>query len=867
MQRFDITTFTETKLDKQVTLSSISANGFMLNRLDRNSRGGGVITYIKDHLHPKTLESIQAHFNALHLEVTVTEILIQSKTKAVILGIYRPPSSTINWFNNFNDLILEVSALGSLIIMGDLNCDLLKPNIQPGKTLLSSLELASVEVNNIAPTRYGKNSATCLDIIAVSLSLKCEPSKVGDLAASDHLPVETAILTGKCGKLQPVIKRSLNKIDYDKLNIEMSNIKLTAQVVEMSDPDAMLDHWHKSFMNILDTVAPVKSYPMRKNRCVWLNHHVRTLIEDRDRTARQLKSDPFNIELKKQLQTLKKKAKSNLRRAARQYGEDLLQERKTRHAWSFIREVTHTTGKKERASIDPNALNDFFADQVTSISKEPLREIQICDNSNNFEFSPLPSGSVFRLLSTVKTNTAAGHDAIPGLLLKKLAPSISSNITCIINTSFKHGIVPDAWKRANVSGIWKGKGAKSEPTNYRPISVLPILARITERACAKQLSHFVEENNLIPSQQFGFRAHSSCEHAIIKGLDSWMGSIDKGEVVGSLLVDMSKAFDTVPHQLLLTELAEIGCSQNILQWFFSYLTNREQRVLQGPHVTSWKPVSRGVPQGSSLSPLLFNIFVRKLPDVSTTPTIQFADDVTHSESDKSPEVVVKKLSEAFTLTKKFCNDRDLQINTEKTQFIIFKAANKKLPEGFHITLDGFDIEPADTVKLLGVTLDKHLTFKDHIDGTVKKCHGLLGVLSRSAPFLSTELLRLAYCSLIRSQLEYCSSAFASAADTHLKKLQIIQKMAARIICRKPRNTHSAPLLDQLRLDSLQDRREEHIIALVKQLLGDTCPPALSGMFTKTELGNVSNSSTRDPKHRIGKKRFSVHAELLYNSKL
>ena len=456
MQCFDITTFTETKFDSQVTLSSISADGFLINRLDRNSRGGGVITYINDHLHPKALEDIQAHFNALHLEVTVTEIILQTKTKAIILGIYRPPSSTINWFNNLNDLILEVSALGSLIIMGDLNCDLLKPNIQPGKRLLSSLELASVKVNNIAPTRYGKNSTTCLDIIAVSVCFTCEPCKVGILAASDHLPVETAIHTSKCCKLQPVIKRSFNKIDYAKLNNEMGNIKLTAQEAEMSDPDTMLDHWNKSFMDILDTVAPVKSYPMRKNRCVWLNHHVRTLIEDRDRTARKLKSDPFNTDLKMQLQTLRKKAKSNLRRAARQYGEDLLQDRKTRHAWSFIREVTHTTSKRERASIDPNALNDFFADQVTNISQEPLRELQICDNLDNFEFSPLSSGSVFRLLSNVKTNTASGHDAIPGLLLKKLAPSISFNITCIINTSFKQGIVPAAWKKANVSGIWKG---------------------------------------------------------------------------------------------------------------------------------------------------------------------------------------------------------------------------------------------------------------------------------------------------------------------------------------------------------------------------------------------------------------------------
>ena len=345
----------------------------------------------------------------------------------------------------------------------------------------------------------------------------------------------------------------------------------------------------------------------------------------------------------------------------------------------------------------------------------------------------LSCDSVKHALSSIKAKTAGGPDGLQAFVLKKLAPAISPNITSIFNSSIVHRTFPNEWKKANITPIWKGKGSKSDPTNYRPISVLPIFARVLEKACARQLSEFVESKHYIPDQQFGFRARSSCEHALITGLDSWMGAVDKGEVVGAILVDLSKAFDSVPHRMLLSELSKIACSQNVLAWFFDYLNGREQRVITSGNETPWRSVSRGVPQGSCLSPLLFNIFIRELPTKCNSSTVQFADDVTHAESHSSPQVVVDKLCIAYNQTKTFCEDKELTINPAKSQFIIFKQASKKLPEEIHITLDNCIIKPSDCVQLLGMTLDKHITFKQHIESVVQKCHGLLGVLARSAP--------------------------------------------------------------------------------------------------------------------------------------
>ena len=221
-----------------------------------------------------------------------------------------------------------------------------------------------------------------------------------------------------------------------------------------------------------------------------------------------------------------------------------------------------------------------------------------------------------------------------------------------------------------------------------------------EKIVARKLSEYCYGNNAIPDEQFGFRTKSSCETALIAATDKWLEEVDEGKVVGALLIDMSKAFDAVPHQRLLEDLLEIGCGQQLGRWFYSYLSGREQRVKNGLEVTEWKSVTRGVPQGSCLSPLLFNIYVRHLPAASNSRTFQFADDVTQSESDRDERQVINRLTDSFLRTKEYCEQRELIINSAKTQFIIFKAPRRRIEQELEIILDSIAIKPALHVKLL-----------------------------------------------------------------------------------------------------------------------------------------------------------------------
>ena len=463
---------------------------------------------------------------------------------------------------------------------------------------------------------------------------------------------------------------------------------------------------------------------------------------------------------------------------------------------------------------------------------------------------------VERSLKQVKACTTAGHDGLSATLIKKLAPALTPNVTQIFNSCISTSVFPDCWKMANISAIWKNKGAKNDVSNYRPISVLPILSRIFEKMLSNQLGNFCEINGLIPKEQFGFRAKSSCETALAVATDKWMSEVDKGMFVGVILIDLSKAFDSVNHLKLIKELSSLQLCASTIRLFQSFLDGRIQRVVCGGASTEWKSINRGVPQGSCLSPLLFNIYVRRLPNEANCDVCQFADDVTESASGSTIEEVKIKLTDSFNRTKAFCDTLDLSINCSKTQFIIFKQPAKGVPESFHLDLDGISIKPCKEAELLGFKLDRHFTFAAHIDSVILKARGTLGMLRRVSKWLPRELTKLAYMALIRNNLEYCSIIFANAASTHLQKLETVQRIAARIICSTARDSHAAPLLELLDLPSLESRRDKRLLKVAADIVLGSCHPALLNSIEFNEESSVVIPTSRTI---IGSRRVSVTA--------
>src|SRR3989442_10350368 len=284
---------------------------------------------------------------------------------------------------------------------------------------------------------------------------------------------------------------------------------------------------------------------------------------------------------------------------------------------------------------------------------------------DNFQIAPLDVFSTCNLLKRIKPNTATGPDDIPAFLIRKLAQFISPNIAQLYNSSISNGIFPLEWKKANVVAIYKGKGSKADVENYRPISVLPVLGRVLEKAVCSQLQQYCNAHEIIPNQQFGFRKNSSCELALLAALDSWMGDVAQGRFVGALMVDLSKAFDSISHIQLIHELESIGCCQLTSKWFSSLLAYRQQRVKVGANSASWKPVSKRVPQGSPLSPLLFNIMIRHLPLASEAESFQFADDLTNSVCDNDLQGLASRLLATYKKSRIFAMKETLRSTLPK----------------------------------------------------------------------------------------------------------------------------------------------------------------------------------------------------------
>ena len=486
-----------------------------------------------------------------------------------------------------------------------------------------------------------------------------------------------------------------------------------------------------------------------------------------------------------------------------------------------------------------------------------------CDNEEDFNLNQINADEVRRALNEIKKATAPGPDGITSFLLKLSSNEICENIAKIIKASINTATYPEHWKRANIKPVYKAKGSKSDASNYRPISLLPILARCFEKLVANQLTNFCNANYIIPKEQYGFCKHSNCEMALLTAVDGWCKAIDGGEVVAALMIDLSKAFDSVSHPKLLVDLLEIGCSLKTVQWFSSYLSIRQQRIeIQGKK-TSYLEVTRGVPQGSSLSPLLFNIYLRNLPESINSDSFVFADDVTLSEHHKSIEMVKQHLSASFYDLKQFCESRELVINSSKTQFIIIKTPSKKLsPEESTLILDGISFSPLLSVKWLGFTIDRHLTFSEHINTTISKCRGLLGILRRISSSVPKELMLLMYNALIRTHLEYASSVFIGASRTQLQKLDIVQKCASRVISGLPRDAHAAPIMKELGMDSLTERRIKHFNELVSACIEGKAHPSLCELFKKPQ--NADHPALH-PRTVIGRRAFSSLGILVFNS--
>ena len=401
--------------------------------------------------------------------------------------------------------------------------------------------------------------------------------------------------------------------------------------------------------------------------------------------------------------------------------------------------------------------------------------------------------------------------------------------------SISKGIFPKQFKEAKITPIHK-KGPTQDVSNYRPISILPVLSKILEKHVALNLRNFLEDKKLLHENQSGFRSDHSCETALLNIVDNWINALNNNETVGTLFLDLSKAFDLVNHTILLQKLKLYKVEGHALKWFSSYLSGRSQKVCVNGNLSDPQNITAGVPQGSVLGPLLFIIYINDLPQYShdKTQVDMFADDTTLSTHSTNKQDIYNNLQSSLDAINTWCEDNSMILNAAKTTSLCMSASNRKTHMEFeNCSLNNQQIKHSSWEKLLGVSIDKNLTFQTHIDNILKKCNSQLYLLTRIKCFLNLDSRKMFYNAYILPHIDYCCTVWGSNTIKYLDKILKFQKRAARLILDKSLDTPSADLFKQLRWMTIYERIDYKKSVFMFKSINGGSPQYLSSKFNNT----------------------------------
>ena len=800
------------------------------------------------------------------IECLCVEINLR-KSKWLLCGTYHPPSQSDKYYFEHLGRLLDIysNSYEKMLLTGDFNA-------QEGELCIDSFLYEYNLKNLIKEKTCFKNpeNPSCIDLFLTNSPLSFQNSRTMCIGLSDCHKMILTVFKTTFPKTKPkeIIYRNYKTFNQSIFKTELKQ-KLQAQKASYKD-------FELTFLEVLNIHAPLKKKVIRANHVPYMSKILRKAIMRRSALENKYRKNSSDENLKKY-----KKHKSYCSRLYKK-------ERKKYYAnlnpkmitdnnkfWTTIKPFLSDKGlsKQNIVIVDRDkiisedndvaeSLQTFFSTAVDSLGipennhlrnevneNDPIEKILKTYSSHpsivmirskisasTFSFREVTDTEVKKEITNLDPKKAIPHGNIPIKHIKETSEVCSTFLTNIFNIGIKNCTFPDELKLADITPVHK-KEDTTKTKNYRPVSVLPPVSKLLEKLMEQQIISYIDK--YLSPYLCGYRKGFSTEQALLSLTENWKLLLDKQGYGGAVLMDLSKAFDTLNHDLLIAKLHAYGFDKSSLKLVKSYLTNRWQRTKINMSFSSWSELLKGVPQGSILGPLLFNIYINDLfLIIKNTDICNYADDTTLYTQGMDLNELLINLEHDSTLLVQWFEENYMKLNKEKCHLLV--SGHKY--EHIWIKINNYMIWENKNVKLLGVKIDSELKFNDHVSNIYKKACRKLTALKRLTKILTLQQRKTLMKSFIDSQFNYCPLIWMQHTRSLNNKINKLQERSLRIVYEDYTSSFDN-LLKKDKNKTIHQKNIEKLAIQMYKIKNNIAPKIVSDLFP---VNNNYYSLRRNP---------------------
>ena len=812
---FTLLAIAETKLNQSYPNAQFLIDGYYNPSEFRRDRtynsGGGLLLYIKKGIPCKRLK----HLEFEDIETLVVELHLGPK-RWCIISLYRNEDVSAGVFLDRLSQSLDkaLDSYDNIAILGDININSFDKSSPKYKHLESFCE--AYDLTNLInePTCFQSEMSTSIDVFLTNKRHSFMHTKSVVNGISDFHSLVMSMLKTQVTRLAPTQIKYRSFMHFD----EQAFIRELGQNLAQVNFDLESNDFEKLLQiveNITDKHAPIKTKVVRGNDAPFMTSTLRKEIRYRSSLRRKYVKQK-TASSKRAYRSQRNKCTKLKRENINQYFKKTLENgRNSKSYWKTINPFLTDKGSHGKEDYileenhelikEPLQVGEYFIEYYTNIvehatgnppvnipppengdlvdtilshyeNHDSIKRIKSMNIGATFSLPFADEEAIYEIMNKMDVSKATGIDQIPARIIKLSASVLKKPFTKIINHAIKNNDFPNLMKIGKITPIYKG-GNRLNKKDYRPVSVLTAFSKVFERYILNQM---LEHVNLILSDKISaYRKGYSSQHVLLKLTEEWRKYLDNNQVVGAVLMDLSKAFDCIPHELLIAKLAGYGFDNNTLSFFLSYLKGRKQTVNIKGKLSSLMDVLAGVPQGSILGPVIFNIFINDMNNIIYNLN-NFADDNTLDGHASSVPELVNSLEIDSQKAIDWFQMNHMIANPNKFKVIIMDKRGNDTSD-IELNINNEIIKSSKEVTLLGITIDNKLSFSSHISKICKKAANQLNSIKRLKRHFDMDTKKHLAKTFVLSQFNYCPLVWHFCGNSNIHKMEKIQERTLRFV--------------------------------------------------------------------------------------